>query len=71
MEDALKDIPEKIWPIPAGIKRIYIAPKTGQPTMSNNPKGAFEYFLSENAPNPAVESKGSGSESVIKATDVF
>ena len=71
MEDALKDIPEKIRPIPAGIKRIYIDSKTGQTTVPNSPGGAFEYFLSENAPNLANKSKGSGSESVIKAVDVF
>ena len=71
MEDALKDIPEKMRPIPAGIKRIYIDSKTGQPTVPNSPGGAFEYFLSENAPTLANKSKSSGSESVIKAVDVF
>ena len=71
MEDALKDIPEKMRPIPAGIKRIYIDSKTGQPTIPNSPRGAFEYFLSENAPTLANKSKSSGSESVIKAVDVF
>ena len=43
MEDALKDTPEKKRPIPAGIKRIYIDSKTGQPTMPNNPKGCLLY----------------------------
>ena len=71
MEDALKDIPEKKRPIPAGIKRIYIDSKTGQPTIPNSPRGAFEYFLSENAPTLANKPKSSGSESVIKAVDVF
>ena len=71
MEDALKDTPEKKRPIPAGIKRIYIDSKTWQPTIPNSPGGAFEYFLSENAPDLANKSDGSGSESIIKAVDVF
>ncbi len=71
MEEALKDVPEKVRSIPAGIKRIYVDSKTGQPTMSNNPRGAFEYFLSENAPAVTSNTGTTGAESAIKPVDVF
>ena len=71
MEEALKDVPEKDRSIPAGIKRIYIDSRTGQPTIPNDTTGAFEYFLSENAPSLTNKAMGSNSDSVIKAVDVF
>ena len=71
MEEALKDVPEKDRSIPAGIKRIYIDSNTGQPTIPNDTTGAFEYFLSENAPSLTNKAMGSNSDSVIKAVDVF
>jgi membrane carboxypeptidase/penicillin-binding protein len=45
MAVALKDVPEKIVDIPAGIVPVYINKQTGKQVMEDHPQAMLEYFM--------------------------
>jgi len=51
MEEALKNLPVKSFPIPNDVTYIKINPETGQETDFDDPNGRFEVFLNENLPD--------------------
>ena len=50
MQEALKGVPVKSFPIPNDVTYIRINQKTGEETTFDDPDGRFEVFLNENLP---------------------
>ena len=50
MQEALKDVPIKSFPIPNDVSYIRINQETGEETTFDDPDGRFEVFLNENLP---------------------
>ncbi len=51
MQEALKDVPIKSFPIPNDVTYVKINQKTGEETSFDDPEGRFEVFLNENLPD--------------------
>ncbi|HPI96222.1 MAG TPA: penicillin-binding protein 1A [Gammaproteobacteria bacterium] len=62
MQTALEQVPEYNRPVPAGIIRSKINPKTGKLASRNNPNTLPEYFIAGNLPEEESEE--------IQATDI-
>jgi len=54
MENALRNLPVKSFPIPNDVTFVKINPETGQETDFDDPKGRFEVFLNENLPDSSL-----------------
>ena len=51
MQEALKDMPVKSFPIPNDVTYVKINQKTGEETSFDDPEGRFEVFLNDNLPD--------------------
>jgi len=54
MQEALKDVPIKSFPIPNDVTYIKVNQKTGQETTFDDPDGRFEVFLNDNLPDKSI-----------------
>ena len=54
MENALRNLPVKSFPIPNDVTFVKINPETGQETDFDDPKGRFEVFLNDNLPDSSL-----------------
>jgi penicillin-binding protein 1A len=54
MQEALKDVPIKSFPIPNDVTYVKINQKTGEETSFDDPDGRFEIFLNDNLPDKSV-----------------
>jgi penicillin-binding protein 1A len=54
MQEALKDVPIKSFPIPNDVTYIKINQETGQETTFDDPDGRFEVFLNDNLPDKKI-----------------
>jgi penicillin-binding protein 1A len=54
MQEALKDVPVKSFPIPNDVTYVKINQKTGEETSFDDPEGRFEVFLNENLPDKSI-----------------
>ncbi len=54
MQEALKDVPIKSFPIPNDVTYIKINQETGQETTFDDPDGRFEVFLNDNLPDKNI-----------------
>lgn len=52
MREALKGVPEKERPMPAGLEIVRINSQTGKPTSKEDPDAVMEIFKVENSPLP-------------------
>ena len=67
MAVALKNLPEKYPPQPAGLVSVLIDPKTGERAQPGQPDAIFELFPEEQSPNmlPMYDSLPNGDSSVL------
>ncbi len=54
MQEALKDVPVKSFPIPNDVTYVKINRKTGEETSFDDPDGRFEVFLNDNFPDKGI-----------------
>ena len=54
MQEALKDVPVKSFPIPNDVTYVKINQKTGEETSFDDPDGRFEVFLNDNLPTKST-----------------
>ena len=54
MQEALKDVPIKSFPIPNDVTYVKVNQKTGEETTFDDPDGRFEIFLNENLPEKST-----------------
>jgi len=54
MQEALKDVPVKSFPIPNDVTYVKINQKTGEETSFDDPDGRFELFLNDNLPDKSM-----------------
>ena len=54
MQEALRDVPVKSFPIPNDVTYVKINQKTGEETSFDDPDGRFEVFLNDNLPDKSV-----------------
>jgi penicillin-binding protein 1A len=54
MQEALKDVPVKSFPIPNDVTYVKINQKTGEETSFDDPDGRFEIFLNDNLPEKSI-----------------
>ena len=54
MQEALKGVPVKSFPVPNDVTYIKVNQETGEETTFDDPKGRFEVFLNENLPESST-----------------
>lgn len=54
MQEALKDVPVKSFPVPNDVTYVKINQKTGEETSFDDPEGRFEVFLNDNLPDKGI-----------------
>ena len=54
MQEALKDMPIKSFPVPNDVSYVKINQKTGEETSFDDPEGRFEVFLNESLPDKST-----------------
>lgn len=54
MQEALKNVPVKSFPVPNDVTYVKINQKTGEETSFDDPNGRFEVFLNDNPPDKNI-----------------
>jgi penicillin-binding protein 1A len=50
MQDALKGVPDRGWPMPDGLVQVRISPETGEIASADDPTAIFETFMMDKLP---------------------
>ena len=50
MQDALKGVPDRSWPMPGGLVQVRISPDTGEIASADDPTAIFETFMMDRLP---------------------